>query len=55
MSGWDDVVRVAGMSTRELGIEHEKLETMPIGSRPAFILQKRVDVLRGALPMRNSG
>ena len=55
MAGWDDAVLVAGMNTRELGIEHEKLETMPIGNRLAFILQKRVAVLRGGVPMRNSG
>lgn len=46
MSGWDQVVRVAGMSTRELGIDQERLENMPPGNRPAFVLQKRVDVLR---------
>jgi tRNA nucleotidyltransferase (CCA-adding enzyme) len=46
MAGWNAVVRVAGMSTQELGIDQEKLEGMPIGNRPSFILQKRVDVLR---------
>lgn len=49
MVGWDDAVRVAGMSTRELGIDQEKLEAMPTENRPPFILQKRVDVLREAL------
>ncbi len=52
MAGWDDVVRVAGMSSREMGIEHGKLENMPIENRPSFILQKRVDVLRGVVPVR---
>lgn len=47
MAGWDDAVRVAGMSTLELGIDQEVLETMPIGSRSAYILQKRVEMLRG--------
>ncbi len=47
MAGWEDAVRVALMSTRELGIDQEKLENMPIGNRPAFILQKRVAMLRG--------
>jgi tRNA nucleotidyltransferase (CCA-adding enzyme) len=46
MAGWEDVVRVAGMSTRELGIDQEKLENMPVRNRPPFILQKRVDALR---------
>lgn len=47
MVGWDEVIRVAGMSTVELGIDQEKLENMQISNRPAFILQKRVDALRG--------
>lgn len=46
LAGWDDAVRVAGMSTRELGIDQEKLEAMPIGNRSSFIVQKRVDMLR---------
>lgn len=45
-AGWDDAVRIIGMSTLELGIDQQKLEAMPIGSRPPFILQKRVEVLR---------
>ena len=46
IAGWDDAVRIAGMSTRELGIDQEQLESMPIENRPSFILQKRVDALR---------
>ena len=46
ISGWEDAVRVAAMNTRELGIDQEKLEAMPIENRPSYILQKRVDVLR---------
>lgn len=46
ITGWDDAVRVAGMSTVELGIDGEKLAEMPVRNRPAFILQKRVEVLR---------
>jgi tRNA nucleotidyltransferase (CCA-adding enzyme) len=49
MAGWDNAVHVAGMSTREMGIDQEKLEAMPIENRPPFILQKRVEVLREAL------
>jgi tRNA nucleotidyltransferase (CCA-adding enzyme) len=55
MAGWDEVVRVAGMSTVELGIDQEKLENMPIRNRPAFILQKRVDALRGIRTMHHAG
>jgi tRNA nucleotidyltransferase (CCA-adding enzyme) len=47
MPGWDDTVRIAGMSTRELGIDQGALESMPIENRAAFILQKRVEMLRG--------
>lgn len=46
MAGWDEAVRVARMSALELGIDQEKLEAMPTKSRPAFILQKRTDLLR---------
>jgi tRNA nucleotidyltransferase (CCA-adding enzyme) len=56
MAGWDTVVRVAGTSARELGIDQEKLENMPVRNRPAFILQKRVDALRELrVPMRHTG
>jgi hypothetical protein len=46
MAGWDDVVRVAGMGTAEMGIDREKLEAMPVTNRSSFILQKRVEALR---------
>lgn len=46
MRGWDDAVRIAEMSTQELGIDQEKLEAMPIKNRAAFILQKRAQLLR---------
>lgn len=48
MVGWGDAVRVAGMNTRELGIDREKLDSMPIESRPSFILQKRTEKLRNS-------
>lgn len=55
MAGWEDAVRVAGMSTREMAIDQEKLEAMPIRNLPPFILQKRVDLLRGLRgPLRRS-
>ncbi|MDD2580624.1 MAG: HD domain-containing protein [Desulfuromonadaceae bacterium] len=46
LAGWDDAIRIIRMSTLELGIDQQKLEAMPTGSRPPFILQKRVDMLR---------
>ena len=49
MARWDEAVRVAGMSARELGVDQEKLEAMPVKNRAAFILQKRVEELRGKL------
>ncbi len=44
--GWDDAIRIAGMSTRELGIDQDMLGAMPIRNRQAFILQRRVEALR---------
>jgi tRNA nucleotidyltransferase (CCA-adding enzyme) len=46
MTGWDDVIRVAGMNTRELGIDQEKLAAMPIKKRPPYIMQKRLEMLK---------
>ena len=46
MTGWHDAVLVAGMSARQLEIDQKKLEAMPIKNRTAFILQKRVEVMR---------
>lgn len=46
MAGWNDAVRVAGMNTRELGIDQERLEVVSALNRPSYILQKRVDMLR---------
>lgn len=46
MAGWDDAVRIAGMNTRELGVNQERLEAMPVKNRASFVLQKRVDLLR---------
>jgi hypothetical protein len=48
MKGWDAAVQVAMMNTRQLVIDQEKLEVMPIKHRTAFIMQKRVEELRGA-------
>jgi tRNA nucleotidyltransferase (CCA-adding enzyme) len=46
MTGWETVIRVAGMSTRELEIDPEKLELMPVKSRPSFIMQHRIERLK---------
>ncbi|MBW4057199.1 MAG: hypothetical protein HIU83_17800, partial [Proteobacteria bacterium] len=50
LAKWDDTVRVARMSTRELGVDQGKLVKMPIQNREAFILQKRVEALRETRP-----
>ena len=56
MAEWGNAVRVAGMSTQELGIDQVKLENMTIRNRPSFILQKRVDVLRDLrVPLHQAG
>ncbi len=52
MAGWDDAVRVAGMSTREMGIDQEQLAAMPVKDRPSFILQRRVALLRKTAPLQ---
>jgi tRNA nucleotidyltransferase (CCA-adding enzyme) len=46
MIGWADALRVAGMSTRELEIDQEKLTAMPVNKRSALILQKRVQAFK---------
>jgi tRNA nucleotidyltransferase (CCA-adding enzyme) len=46
MAGWSETVRVAGMNSRELGIDQVKLEAMPAKNRPSFILQQRVKILK---------
>ncbi|MBI2355259.1 MAG: HD domain-containing protein [Deltaproteobacteria bacterium] len=46
ITGWRGAVRVAGMSTAELGIDMERIEAMPGDKRSDFILQRRVEALR---------
>jgi tRNA nucleotidyltransferase (CCA-adding enzyme) len=41
---WDNAVLIAASSANELGVDIQKLETMPIDKRPAFIMQKRIKV-----------
>jgi tRNA nucleotidyltransferase (CCA-adding enzyme) len=46
MLGWDKAVKVAGMNTRELGIDTDKLESMPVENRTSLIMQKQVEAFR---------
>jgi len=43
---WDRAVRVAAMTTTELGIGNARLEEIAPEKRPDFILRKRIEVLR---------
>jgi tRNA nucleotidyltransferase (CCA-adding enzyme) len=52
IAGWENLVATAGMSSRELEIEPEQLEAIPVGNRQAFILQKKVEWLRSNLHMK---
>ncbi len=54
MAGWNDTVLVARMNMSELGIDPEKLEGMPVKNRPAFILQKRLEILRKTITPKKS-
>jgi tRNA nucleotidyltransferase (CCA-adding enzyme) len=44
--GWQAAVKVAAMTTAELGIDLEKLTVMPVENRAPYILQRRVEMLR---------
>jgi tRNA nucleotidyltransferase (CCA-adding enzyme) len=55
ISGWDDAVRIAASSANELGVDIEKLETMPIDKRPAFIIQKKIKVFSEMMRNRDTG
>lgn len=44
--GWEQALEVAAMTTAGLGIEIERLSTMPADNRASFILQRRVEMLR---------
>ena len=46
MSGWDKAIKVAGMNTRELGIDFDKLESIPAENRASLIMQLRVKILQ---------
>ena len=46
MPRWEEAVRVAGMSTLQVGIERSRLEAMPVDKRADFVLQKRIEWFR---------
>ena len=46
MPRWEEAVRVAGMSTLQVGIERSRLEAMPVEKRADFVLQKRIEWFR---------
>lgn len=51
---WASAVDVALMSARELGIDQARLDALAAGDRSAFIMQRRVERLRGS-GMRRQG
>jgi tRNA nucleotidyltransferase (CCA-adding enzyme) len=46
-AGWQDAVRISGMTTSELGIDPARLEEIKVSKRGDYILQKRVELFRG--------
>jgi tRNA nucleotidyltransferase (CCA-adding enzyme) len=46
LTGWDSAVRIAKMTTEELGIAPVQLDMMAQKNRGDFILQKRIEILR---------
>lgn len=44
--GWERALKVAAMTTAELEIDVERLTAMPVRNRAAFILQRRIEMLR---------
>jgi tRNA nucleotidyltransferase (CCA-adding enzyme) len=47
-TSWENSIRISRMTTSELGIDPIRLNSMTIGQRPDFILQKRIEKLREA-------
>jgi tRNA nucleotidyltransferase (CCA-adding enzyme) len=47
--GWLEAVRVAGLTTSELGIIADRLEDLPPGKRTDLIFQKKVEHFRAAM------
>ena len=55
MTGWDEVVRVAGMGCEELGISGTRLEALQPSERSSLIMQRRVEFLRRKRHMGRPG
>jgi tRNA nucleotidyltransferase (CCA-adding enzyme) len=51
---WELTVRVAAMTTTDLGIDKIRLEGIAPEKRPDFILQKRIEMLRGGFTPTSS-
>lgn len=49
LGDWEQALTAAAMTTAELGIAPERLVAMPPANRAAFVLQKRVERLRGLI------
>ena len=49
---WEQAVRVAAMTTADLGIDDNRLEGMAPGKRSGFILQERIARLRSRQPAK---
>jgi tRNA nucleotidyltransferase (CCA-adding enzyme) len=52
---WKKASEIASMSSRELGIDQEQLESMPVTARSAHIHQKRVEMFRDSASGENRG
>jgi len=46
MTGREDAVRIDGWSTPEAGIELKLLEALSVKDRAAYILRKRLEILK---------
>ncbi|MDD2851208.1 MAG: HD domain-containing protein [Desulfuromonadaceae bacterium] len=47
ISGWSHALSVASMNCSDLGVDPGKLEAVPHNKRAVYIMQKRVELLRG--------
>lgn len=52
MAGWHETVRVAGMSSQELGIDPERLQKISPVKRADYIREKKVEIM-GLIPVSN--
>ena len=55
LTGWDEVVQVAGMGCEELGISGARLEALQPSERSSLIMQRRVEFLRRKRHMGRPG